>query len=113
MAEKNHQNPHYGGGSRDPLDDMISLTEAKYIEKSKRIPLTKTDALSKMCSDIRKIAEVNRYGTIWYPTKSTPSIICKVHSGKVTECHILFINAMHDEFGTPKIPDASMKYRSD
>ena len=75
--------------------------------------LTKHDALEKMCSNIRKIAEVNRYGTIWYPTKANPSIICEVHNGKVTQCIILFINALHDEFRTPIAPDASAKYKSD
>ena len=78
-----------------------------------KIPLTKQDALEKMCSDIRKIAEVNRYGTIWYPTKANPSIICEVHSGKVTQCTILILNAAHDRFGTPQIPDAAVKYRSE
>ena len=78
-----------------------------------KIPLTKQDALEKMCSDIRKIAEVNRYGTIWYPTKANPSIICEVHNGKVTQCTILFINAAKDKFGTPITPDAAAKYRSD
>ena len=87
--------------------------EAGIMAEKDKIPLTKQDALEKMCSDIRKIAEVNRYGTIWYPTKGNPSVVCTVHSGKVTECHILFINAMHDKLGTPKIPDASAKYRSD
>jgi len=78
-----------------------------------KIPLTKRDALEKMCSDIRKIAEVNRYGTIWYPTKGNPSIIAEVHNGSVTQATILLLNSRHDKFGTPIVPDASTKYKSD
>ena len=65
-----------------------------------------------MCSDIRQIAEINRYGTIWYPTMANPSIVCEVHNGLVTQAHILFVNADHNE-GQPIIPDHSAKYRSD
>ena len=117
MAKKNQHDPldrrPYTESRRDPLDCLYHASAPKNNKNTNKNPLTKQDALSKMCSDIRQIAEVNRYGTIWYPTKANPSIVCTVHSGKVTECHILFINAMHDQFGTPNIPDASTKYRSD
>lgn len=75
--------------------------------------LTKQDSLEKICSDIRRIAEEKRYGTIWYPTMANPSIVCEVHNGLVTQTQILFINAKHDKLGIPIAPDHGVKYRSD
>lgn len=83
------------------------------MSKSPKLSLTKLDSLEKMCDDIRLIAEVTGYGTIWYPTKDNPSIICEVHNGLVTQTEILFIKARHDKDGTPIAPDRSVKYRSD
>ena len=81
--------------------------------ESPKKDLTRQDALEKMCSDIRKFAEVKRYGDIWYPTMANPSIVCEVHNGLVTQAQILFINAKHDKDGTPIVPDHSVKHRSD
>lgn len=74
--------------------------------------MTKLDSLEKMCSDIRKIAEVTRYGTIWYPTKANPSLVCEVHNGLVTLVHILFINVKQKE-GKPVLPDHKVMYKND
>ena len=75
--------------------------------------LTKQDSLEKMCSDIRRMAEVVRHGTIWYPTMAKPSIFCKVVNGLVTRTHILFTNAAHDPTGTPILPERTVEYKSD
>lgn len=83
------------------------------MSKSSKKGLTGQDTLEKMCSDIRQIAEVVRYGTIWYPTMANPSIICEVHNGLVTQTQILFINAKHDPSGKPLTPEHGVKYRSD
>jgi len=83
------------------------------MSKSPKKDLTKLDSLEKMCSDIREIAEVKRYGTIWYPTMANPSIVCEVHNGLVTQTQILFINARHEKDGSPIVPDHAVKYRSD
>ena len=85
----------------------------KKMSKSPKKDLTKLDSLEKMCSDIREIAEVKRYGTIWYPTMANPSIVCKVHNGLVTQTRILFINTRHEKDGTPIVPDHCVKYSSD
>jgi len=82
------------------------------MSKISKKDLTKQDSLEKMCSDIRKIAEVKRYGTIWYPTMANPSIVCEVHNGLVTLTHILFVNAKQKE-GIPVLPDHKVTYRSD
>ena len=83
------------------------------MSKTAKIPLTKQDALEKMCSDIKEIAREVRYGKIWYPTMENPSIICEVHDGTVTMASILFNNAGHDKDGRPIVPDRSVQYRSD
>lgn len=85
----------------------------KKMSESPKKDLTKQDSLEKMCSDIRHIAEVKRYGTIWYPTMANPSIICEVHNGLVTQTQILFINAKHNKEGNPIAPDHGVKYRAD
>ena len=82
------------------------------MSKTPKKDLTKRDALEKMCSDIREIAEVKRYGTIWYPTMANPSIVCEVHNGLVTQAKVFFINVEHKE-GKPVLPDHSANYRSD
>ncbi len=82
------------------------------MSKPPKKDLTRQDALEKMCSNIRAIAEVKRYGTIWYPTMANPSIVCEVHNGLVTQTQILFINAKHKD-GQPVVPDHGVKYRSD
>lgn len=83
------------------------------MSKSSKKGLTGQDALEKMCSDIRQIAEVVRYGTIWYPTMANPSIICEVHNGEVTLVHILFINAKHNPEGKPILQDHKVIYKKD
>jgi len=83
------------------------------MSKSPKKPLTKRDSLEKMCSDIRKIAEVVRYGVIWYPTMANPSIYCVVVNGLVTRTHILFRNAKHDPEGIPILPEHTVEYQSE
>lgn len=83
------------------------------MSKSPKKDLTSQDSLEKMCSDIRKIAEVVRYGVIWYPTMANPSIFCKVVDGLVTRTHILFENAKHDPKGAPILPERTVEYKSD
>lgn len=85
----------------------------KFMQDSQKKDLTKQDALEKMCADIRQIAEVKRYGTIWYPTMANPSIFCILNNGLVTYAKILFINAEHDPQGTPILPDHGVDYKSD
>lgn len=83
------------------------------MSKSQKKDLTRQDALEKMCSDIRKIAEVVRHGVIWYPSMAKPSIFCKVVNGLVTRTNILFENAKHDPEGTPILPERTVEYKSD
>lgn len=83
------------------------------MQESLKKDLTKQDSLEKMCADIRQMAEVVRYGTIWYPTMANPSIVCEVHNGLVIQTQILFIPARHDDEGKPIVPDHCVKHRSD
>jgi len=82
------------------------------MSKSPKKGLTEQDSLEKMCSDIRKIAEVVRHGHIWYPTMANPSIFCVVVNGLVTRTHILFTNAKHKD-GETILPERTVEYRSD
>lgn len=51
--------------------------------------LTCTDAFGIMCSDIRAIARELGFGTLWFPQKDNPSLICKVHNGLIKQVDII------------------------
>lgn len=48
------------------------------------------DALGQMCDDVRAIAKQLEYGTLSFPTRERPSLVCEVHDGVIKQVEVFF-----------------------